>query len=56
MRLKVGEKKSEHIKVTSEHHTNFSVFHFPDGKNMHKVFLADGYQEYMKNCLSCHIC
>lgn len=46
---------SEHIKVIWEHHTNFSVFHFPVGKNMHKDFLADNSQECMKNWLSCHI-
>lgn len=40
MRLKV-EKRSEHMKVVSEYHTDFSVFHFPVGKNMHEAFLAD---------------
>lgn len=45
MRLKVEEKRSEHMKVISEHHTDFSVFYFPAGKNMHEVFLADHWQE-----------
>lgn len=57
----INETKSwregpEHIKVIWEHHTNFSVFHFSAGKNMHKDFLADNSQECMKNWLSCHIC
>lgn len=56
MRLKVEEKRSEHIKVIWEYHTNFTVFHFPVGKNMHKVFLADSCQERMTNWLSRHIC
>lgn len=39
-RPKIEELRSRHIKIICEHHVNFSVFHFPAVKSMHKVFLG----------------